>query len=104
MEPSANARGPRPIAGTVRTLRRMLDLPEVDPLMAIEAGWESIVGARLAPSCTPQFVRDRVLVIAVHDAALGERLRWMSSAVVERVNGVCGASTIDGIVVRHRPV
>lgn len=100
---TTSASEPREIARSVQALRRLLELPEIDPLEQISASWESIVGAPLAPFCSAELVRNGALVIVVDQAAIAEQLRWRSAGVVEGVNAAVGQVLIDRITVRNRP-
>ena len=98
--PATNGTRPTSISRSIGTLRRQLDLPDVDPLERIATSWADIVDAKFAEHCAPLFVRDRKLVVSVHDAAIAEHLRWSSTAMVDRVNALCGDSVIESISVR----
>ena len=100
--PATGGTRPTAIGRSIGTLRRQLDLPEVDPLERIAASWADVVGVKFADLCTPLFVRDRKLVVGVNDAAIAEHLRWSSTSTVERVNLLCGEAVIDSVSVRFK--
>lgn len=81
-------RAPRPAAGAFQAaLQRAA--PKT-PLAAIQAGWSSAVGERLAGVATPVSEREGVLTVECADAVWTQELDLMQEALLERLREELG--------------
>jgi predicted nucleic acid-binding Zn ribbon protein len=81
-------RAPRPAANAFQAALRQV-APKT-PLAAIQAGWSSAVGERLAAVATPVSERDGVLTIECADAVWAQELDLMQETLLQRLREELG--------------
>lgn len=102
--PDDRPAGPAPLrAGLDRVVRR-LGGPSADVASGVFGRWDEMVGETVAANSRPVAVRGTTLVLAVSDPAWATQLRFLEADIVARLTEQLGASSIDSIEVRVRPV
>ena len=77
--------------GMEKTLK-ILGLQEVYYFSVISQHWDIIVGEPLSLKTAPKYLIDRVLAIAVEDAAYAHHLRYYANRILEHIasSAICG--------------
>ena len=65
--------------------RLTADLAPSTPLATIQAVWSSVVGDRIAGSCTPEREQDGVLTIACETAVWTQQLSMMQAEIISKL-------------------
>jgi hypothetical protein len=60
----------------------------------IFSGWEEVVGVELAARCRPTSLKGGVLRVRTHSAVWASELRYLSGAIIERVNRAVGSEIV----------
>jgi len=81
-------RAPRPAANAFQAALQQV-APKT-PLAAIQAGWSSAVGERLAAVATPVSERDGVLTVECADAVWTQELHLMQETLLQRLREELG--------------
>jgi predicted nucleic acid-binding Zn ribbon protein len=99
-EPLPGRAEPVSLDTSLTSLQRLLGTARPDALMTVRSQWASIVGARLAAHCRLDALHHGTLVVATHEPAVAEQLRWASADLVAAVNAVMGSEELREVEVR----
>jgi predicted nucleic acid-binding Zn ribbon protein len=97
---SAADRDPRPVADSLDRVTRALGAPRAQLLATVFSEWERLVGPDIAAHAQPRSLRDGVLVIAVEQPAWATQLRFMSAALLARVQAETDREGVSEIQIR----
>lgn len=94
---------PKPISASLSVVAKSLGAPNVEVLRALFARWPELVGPGVARHAVPVGLRDKVLTIAVDDAAWATQLRYLGGDLITRIAQVSGADAVAELRVRVQP-
>jgi len=75
--------GPSALGESLRTVVSRFKRVDLLVMSDIRELWPTLVDAPLLPLCTPEFVRDQVLVVRVSSGAVAQRLSWDEQRILE---------------------
>lgn len=68
----------------------------------LRKAWPAVVGEGVAANATIGRLRGKVLEVAVTSDAWATELTYLATSIVEKLNKVVGAGTVEEVVVRRR--
>jgi|GEM_PF-6002007 predicted nucleic acid-binding Zn ribbon protein len=90
--------GPQPVRVSLIELAGRLGAPSTVELGALRSHWESLVGGHLAARTWPTSLADGVLTVVAQTGAWAAELRFHTTTVLQRVQGV--APSVVSVVVK----
>ncbi len=94
---------PRSVTDSLSELGAELGLGDPRAVQRLVDSWSEIVGERVAEHARPLQVRNRILTIAVDDAAWAAELRYQDQTLRERIGERVGAGVVRALRVVVRP-
>ena len=98
--PSPSEREPRRVSDSLDRITRRLGGPSAGTATSVFSRWADLVGADIAAHARPVSLRGGVLVLAVDHPAWATQLRYMTSDLLGRIEGVAGKEAVTQIQVR----
>jgi predicted nucleic acid-binding Zn ribbon protein len=99
---SDDGRDPQPVRASLDAVAARLGSPPTATLTAVFGRWNDIVGASVAGHCRPVSLVRGTLAIEVDDPAWATQLRFLSTAVLDRLDELVGADAVRQLEVRVR--
>lgn len=94
---------PKPVAASLGVVARSLGAPDVGVLRVLFARWSELVGPNVAAHASPVGLRDKVLTVAVDDAAWATQLRYLAGDLIGRIAQVSGTDAVAELRLRVQP-
>lgn len=97
---------PLALQRSLGVLQRYLGALRPDAMRTIQAGWPSMVGARIAELCWIHSVRDGLLVVQTDEPAVAQQLEWATRDLLDGLNALLGSVELREVrvqVVAARP-
>ena len=92
--------GPVPLGDALERLLGSLDAPPVDLLSTVFQRWEEVVGPEVARHCRPAAIEEGRLVVVASDATWASEVKWLASAVLDRINEMSTSGRLESLTVR----